>query len=120
MNVTEFVAETISQIVNGVVQAQGTVKTVGALVMPQGIICHHEDRGPQIAVADRIYVPITIVRFDVAVVASQAAEQSGKVGLRVLEIGLGGQLSKASTSESTSRIQFEIPVLLPSQPSPYR
>lgn len=48
------------------------------------------------------------VHFDLAVTVSSTSEKDGKAkfGIKVIEIG--GEVSKAASSESTNRIQFNV------------
>ena len=94
MDVKEFVSETLSQIIDGIVDVQQRTKEKGAVVAP-----HHDFRQK--------------VSFDVAVTVIEGKETTGKAGISVWSIG-GGISGKSEMSSSTvSRIKFEIPIELP-------
>lgn len=102
MDVKDFVSETLSQIVDGVIDAQHRLIGKNAVVAP-----HYEHRQK--------------VSFDVAVTVVEGKETTGKAGISVWSIG-GGLTGKSEASSSTaSRIQFEIWVELPKgSESPHR
>lgn len=54
-----------------------------------------------------------IVTFDIAVQASESDSSKGGGGIKVLGVGVDGNLSSSIENTRTSRIQFTIPVLLP-------
>jgi len=94
VDIKEFISETLSQIVDGVVEAQQRTKEKRAVVVP-----HHEY--------------FKRVGFDVAVTVVESMEKTGKAGITVWSVG-GGVSGKSEKSSSTvSRIQFEIPIELP-------
>ena len=101
MDIKEFVAETLSQIVDGVVDAQQRTSEKKAAIVPYN---KYDQK----------------VCFDVAVTVVENKETTGKAGITVWSIG-GGVSGKSETSRSTvSRIKFEIPIDLPkgSEPPP--
>ena len=102
MDIKEFVSETLSQIIDGVVDAQQQTKGKNAVVAPH-------------------YAYQQKVGFDVAVTVVESMEKTGKAGITVWSIG-GGVSGKSETSSSTvSRIKFEIAIELPkgSESPPY-
>jgi hypothetical protein len=53
------------------------------------------------------------VAFDVAITASDKVEGDTKGGVRVLGVGLPGGASAENRSTSASRVQFNVPLVLP-------
>jgi hypothetical protein len=94
MDIKEFVSETLSQIIDGVVDAQGRSQPRSAVVAP-------------------FYGCRQNVRFDVAVTVAEGKEVTGKAGISVWSIGAGGSAKSETSSSTVSRIQFEIPIELP-------
>jgi len=99
MDVKEFVAETLRQIVDGVVDAQQQTKGKNAVVAP-----YHDYH--------------KTVSFDVAVTVVEGKETSGKAGISVWSVGAGVRGKSESSSSTVSRIKFEIPVELPQGSEP--
>lgn len=92
MNVEEFVKETLLQVLRGVRDAKSIAKADGDL---GDVALRSSDE--------------QLVKFDIAIVASEGSERSG--GIQVA--GIGGTAKGASHEESTSRIQFSVPIRLP-------
>lgn len=107
MRIDEFVSQTLSQIVRGVVDAQGAVDDDGAEInpsVPSGKAGHF-DTGTGTHIQD--------VEFDIAVTVSES-EKSG-AGLRVGVPWIGGDVAGGSDRQSSTvnRIKFTVPVRLP-------
>jgi hypothetical protein len=115
MELRDFVAETLSQIADGVKEAQGKARAAGARVNPPMTFTRADamriigdtGTGPERS-------PVIAVEFDVAVVATDgtAGGASGKLSVAPLvSIKVGGELS--SSTQVTNRVQFMVPVSLP-------
>lgn len=113
MNLQQFVAESLVQIVNGVREAQTQLKGSGARVAPlmrnttaKDSIGSAEGDGGQ---------PVFLVEFDVLVAAAEGTGTKGGIGVVVGVLGLGSQGQSESKTGQDSRIQFKVPLLLPAQ-----
>jgi hypothetical protein len=103
VNLKEFVEETLTEILDGVREAQkkdggDTVGALTSLAMSHGNVVSMGTRGF-----------LAIIEFDVSVAAE--AGGGGKGGKRVMSVGVegGGQYK----SSETSRVKFSVPVVLP-------
>jgi hypothetical protein len=94
MDIKEFIAETLKQIIDGVVDAQKYAKNKNAVIVPW-----HDSQ--------------KVVDFDVAVTVADSKETGGKAGISVWSIGANINRTSECSSSTTSRIRFEIPVELP-------
>jgi hypothetical protein len=113
MDLEEFVAETIRQVVSGVVRAQREAHSLGARVYPimtivtpsPGIRSGEDAEGNSRQVYE--------IAFDIAVTArSETGSNAGvKARLYVVEAGVGGR--SASQNTVVSRVSFSIPVVYP-------
>ena len=113
MELEDFVAESLIQIVKGVRRAQDELKGTGARVNPHmrstakdHTIGEAEMDGGQ---------PVSNVEFDVVVTATKGAGSKGGVGVALGVVGLGTQAQSDSKSGQESRIKFKVPILLPRQ-----
>lgn len=113
MNLKDFVAESLVQIVSGVTQAQEQLKGTGARVNPlmrfmndKSSIGDADGDGGQ---------PVYPVEFDVVVTAAEGTGTKGGIGVAVGIVALGSQGQSESKSGQESRIKFKIPLLLPQQ-----
>mgnify|MGYP001131451635 CR=1 FL=1 len=110
MDLREFVSMTLQDIVKGIQEAQ-KVEGVGGCIAPSGIGGHNFSSSSDISHNGRIVS--TVVRFDVALTVEKSETSGGKggVSIAVLSAGLGAQVS--SKNSAASRIQFAVPVVLP-------
>jgi hypothetical protein len=108
----EFITQTLSDILKGVTTAQGDASIgnnvapwgIGGAKYPGGIVQAHS--GALIA-----------VKFDVAVRAESSDQTKGGGAFKVAVLGMGasagGEIGAASKNVAVTRIQFDIPILLP-------
>lgn len=110
MNLDDFVAETIKQIIAGVVTAQSYGLTHGAKVNPatarptsggSSLYCHESG------------IMIQNVSFDVALTISQENATSTPAGVTVGSISVSSTDTSAVQNSSISRVKFEMPVMFP-------
>lgn len=101
MELKAFVSDAITQIVEGVLEAQ-------AKTSPHAIVNANATRGYRQDGGD-----IHKINFDVAV----TAETSAGGGARVAVFGVGAGMDGASKSSVASRLTFSIPIVLPKPPS---
>jgi hypothetical protein len=111
MELQQFVAETLKQIVAGIVDAQSA--------MPSEVrVCPRWERN---AVNKEDMVErgtgrrVEEVAFDVAVTAHEGKETKGGVGVVAGVFALGSQGQSSATNQSITRIKFSVPVVLPIQ-----
>lgn len=115
MKLSEFVRDTLVQIIEGACDAQGRAEELGGGVNPHPV--QSRPAGDQIAhytynPGTDSYSRIQQVRFDVALTATEESKAAGSVAVAVL----GGRLESSGSASSASRIQFEVPIALPVPP----
>ena len=111
MKLKDFIAETLKEILDGVVEAQQHYSTKGASVNSPNIV-YRTAEGSQIL--DRHTGQLAqLIEFDVAVTATEGTGTKGGIGVFVGPIVLGSQGKTDTSNASVSRIKFSIPVLLP-------
>ena len=111
----DFVAETLKQIVEGIILSQDFAKDKNAEIVPDGIYNVTSDsvKGTGILGLGEGYV--NIVDFDIAVTASESAQTKSGIGVFITVIGSGVQGQNDASSSTLSRIKFVVPVLFPRQ-----
>ncbi len=113
MDLKTFVTETIAQIVEGVVDARERCSKVGARLNPT--ITGESSTGSSevLLTTDAEPTAAQLVRFDVALVATEGKGTKAGIGVvaGVLKLGASGH-SQAEKS-ATSRVQFVVPLALP-------
>ena len=110
MKLDDFVAETLKQIIKGVVAAQEYGNTQNAKVNPITARFHSSTEGH--AFCNETGVPLQKVAFDVAVTVTEE-QTSIEDGESVGSISVTSASSNSSQNSSISKIQFDVPVLLP-------
>ena len=121
MDLKEFVAQTISQIVNGVIEADSRLSESGAAVNPPNVTTSSQENGPygfyagSLERSERKFRPhVQEVEFDVVINASKGTETKGGIGTQVGSIGLGSSGKSENETSSESRVRFSVPLLMPS------
>ncbi|MEI2679098.1 MAG: hypothetical protein V9G29_15340 [Burkholderiaceae bacterium] len=109
MQLREFVKEVLTQIVDGVRDAQEP--NGGAFVVPAGDGGHKYAEHPRFASSARI--KSSIVDFDVAITAEDSDKAGAKAGVKVFSVQFGVDGEMTSKNSTVSRVQFAVPLLLP-------
>lgn len=99
MELREFIAKTLQQIIDGVSDVQEYAGERG------GIIGDHPRNSPR----------TQNVEFDVAVTTQDGTQAKGGAGLFVGPVGIGTNLGSDRSNQSVSRIKFSVPLFLPRQ-----
>ncbi|AIF98281.1 hypothetical protein [Alteromonas australica] len=114
MELKDFVQESLLSIIDAVHDAQDKAMEKGAIINPGGLT-----RGTQNLEANSVWDNTTNnyarnVNFDIAITAEDQAKGGAKI--KVLSGLLGGDVGgeKSSKNSIASRIQFNVPILLPS------
>jgi hypothetical protein len=114
MQLEEFIASTLAQIVRGVKRAQEeTIDDYGPWVSPVGRKMPPLPDMALLPMGNNEQVYLQNVGFDVAITASDKVEGDTKGGVRVLGVGLSGGASVENKNTSASRVQFNVPLVLP-------
>lgn len=116
----DFVAESLKQLIEGVVIAQKYANETGATVNPKGLFFDGNTKSYMVSIpksgslSTNPPVP-QIIEFDIAVTASEGSEAKAGIGVFSGVIGLGTQAKMEGSNATLSRIKFSIPVLYPEQ-----
>ncbi len=112
MELSEFISESLKQIIDGVTVAQEYASSKGAKVNPSNI-WYRADQGT-VKIQDRdTGAFVQEVNFDVAVTAKDGTKTKGGIGVFVGAVGLGSQGQSEELKQSISKIKFTIPLALP-------
>ena len=106
MDLKDFIAESLKQVIDGVTEAQEYCAKKGAKIVPFV-------RASEFEAEAFVGGAIHRISFDVAITAKDTNGQDGKAGLRIPGIEFGGKLSAEQVNATISRVKFDIPVLLP-------
>ncbi|MGN6729089.1 MAG: hypothetical protein ACTHJG_04565 [Rhodanobacteraceae bacterium] len=118
MDLKTFIRESLVQIAQGIDGARADLNASTAIVNPANVVGANGTSDSRIYgyLTDRPESASTVVQkidFDVAVMATSGTETKGGAGIMVGAIGIGGQGKRDASNSSQSRIQFSIPMVLP-------
>jgi hypothetical protein len=116
MELEEFVSESLTQVLKGVMTAKSSNRGNGcevnpALTLSSGDV--YKGKLPDEITVSAEGKTVIMVNFDVAVTVTQGTGTKGGIGIAsgILNLGSSGQSDK--TNSSVSRLQFKVPVALP-------
>lgn len=113
MDLKDFVAQSLVQIVEGVATASKAVSELGGAVSPSYSARLAETLG---LTNDGTSRPVQGVQFDVAVTASSESSGEAGGGLRIAVVSFGAKGSDRDSHQTSSRISFSVPLALPVDP----
>lgn len=110
MDLQEFLSEAITQVVNGVADAQQKTAGSSAKVNPEFL-----KRGGE---PDMGFTPTTegmasVLRFDIALTTTEGTDTKGGIGVATGIFNLGSAGASSAENSTVSRVQFNVPVVLP-------
>jgi len=111
MDLRDFVKNTLTQIVDGVIDAEKELGEKGASVNPVGGYFDQKQLGRRPwSFKDGI---TETVEFDVALTNAEKEGTSGGIGVLLGSINLGAKGSSEESISSVTRIKFSVQILLP-------
>lgn len=110
MDLKEFISDTLTQICEGVKDAQENCAGLGALVCPP----IEKDRVT--ASASLVNWKYTDVRFKVALQSSDTGNDKSGIGVLLANITVGMAKETSQTLSSATSVEFTVPVALPLSP----
>jgi hypothetical protein len=111
MELKDFVSQTLTQIIDGVSDAQAAALQAGAQVNP-----YVNAAGSDLVSQGMLYTEgnaAQVVKFDVALTVSEGTGTKGGIGVFAGAVNLGSAGQSQSENSSVSRVQFSVPVILP-------
>ncbi len=109
MELQNFITETLTQIVNGVIDAQKELKDTGCLINPY---VHDKEHTYTTNDGRGINRAVQKVKMNVVLSVSENKEKNSKIGVfKVIEAGVGKE--SATQNSQMTTLEFEIPIALP-------
>lgn len=115
MELKDFVAESIKQIIDGINEAKTYGEANGARINP-----HHQIHNSHNANSRRDRTTgetIETIDFDVAVTVTEGTQTKGGIGVFTGFAGLGSQGQSEAANSSVSRLRFTVPIVFPVTPN---
>lgn len=114
MLLSDFVSESIKQIIDGVNEAKRHAQENGATVNPTR--WGWNSNNVQAKFDRETGAAIETIEFDVAVTTVEGTSTKGGIGVFVGAVGLGSQGQSNAQNTSASRLKFCVPLVLPCTP----
>ena len=113
MDLKDFVRETLSQIFEGVRDAQQAAQESGGFVNPYLLTLHREFTIGEMpkGAGERV----SLVEFDVALTITEKKGSAGGLGVIAGPIALGSKGQSHHDEGSITRVSFSVPIQLPTQ-----
>jgi hypothetical protein len=112
MELRDFISSTLTQLIDGIVNAQEYAQSKGAIINPSDRFVSNFEKMSR---TEKNLKLVHVIEFDVAVTVSENKQLKGGIGIVVPELSIGYQGSINKQKNAVSRIQFSIPVILPTQ-----
>lgn len=115
IKLSDFVAEALSEIVNGVKTAQEKTAVTGAVI--NATVWRAGDsirQGERLHDNGRI---IQDIEFDIAIALEERSDSNVKIGVVAGLFGGGASAGSGETSQISNRIKFRIPLVFPRSPN---
>jgi len=113
MQLEDFLSEALQQIARGIKSAQTGAGELGAAVNPAMDPLHSGVIDGFIRTGTGLM--IQIVKFDIAITATESTGTKGGVGVVTGMFNLGSSGNSHESTSAVSRLQFNVPVSLPTQ-----
>lgn len=107
MELSDFISSTITQIVDGVVDAQEKTKNTGCMINPDNIKV--SDRG----VYSHNNGYVGLIDFEVGLTEGDKSEGKAGIGVFLGSIGIGANTKMDTNTVSMTSVRFSIPIVLP-------
>lgn len=101
MELKDFIAQSVTQIVEGLEVARENIRKYGATVNPD---FRRTDSGSS---------SVQSLEFDIAVSVSPQGEGSKSIGIQIASLGFNRSSESGGGTTTNSRIRFAIPLMLP-------
>jgi hypothetical protein len=118
MELKNFITMALTSIIQGVTEAQNEIKGhEGALINPGGLTRYH-NLSPDATWDHQTNNFSRLVSFDVAVTVEEGTKTDAKIGVvsGLFNLGAGG--GSENKELAVSRIQFSVPILMPTMQAP--
>lgn len=122
MELKNFISSTIEEISRGILEASEKLSDTNAIVNPHDFRINSNEsqafgrtKGTDYEnPVDEGTRVVQKVAFDIAVTVDETDSTSAGGKISVLSIGIGGETESASKTGTSSRINFSVPVVFPS------
>lgn len=116
MELKEFIKEAVSQIADAVTELNEGTTEFKLIANP---IRTSSGDSSDLIILDDGCRKITNIDFNLSLTTSENKGSDAKIGVFASVVGIGASSNENAQNESVSKINFTLPVLLPSKRAPY-
>ncbi|EGQ9599485.1 MULTISPECIES: trypco2 family protein [Vibrio] len=117
MKLSEFISSTLSEIVNGIEDANQQLIDKGVKVNPPNIYLEDNPNKSIYGVWNKNSLPmhpvVEVVEFDVTLTAEETSNSGGKAGVSIGVAKVSADGASSDRSSHVSRVKFKVPVIYP-------
>ncbi|MGR5093772.1 hypothetical protein ACPV5O_11375 [Vibrio maritimus] len=115
MLLDEYIKETLVQISKGVKEASEVVEQYGGRVNPANINTTHSNNGVGkiVSVDKEVRPEKQTIKFDIALQVKESSDVDAGAKAKLAVLSIGGGVKSLDESQTAHRVQFEIPIDLP-------
>ena len=113
MKLEDFISESLTQIISGVIKAQAYAENNNASVNPDNL---SRVKSTGDSYFENITLkPAQVIEFDISVSTRDDEQVSGKAGVFVSVFKLGVEAKEGTQNLTSNRLRFSVPLMLPMQ-----
>lgn len=110
MELSEFVKETLLQLIDGVRNAQSASEDTDAVINPRTLF--NAEKLPTVTVRGERRL-VQLVEFEVGLTSADLQSSKKGIGVMLGGLGVGGDAERSGTRSTVTHIRFNIPIVLP-------
>ena len=114
MDLQQFISESLTQISEGIKNAQAKTEAHGTKINPnlKNISSNNIGHMPEgcYLVMGKTTRLVSMVQFDIALTITTDRTTEGKIGIGIAAVGLGTKGQSKNTSAELTRVKFQVPI----------
>ncbi len=113
MELKTFITQTLTEIIDGVADAQKYALEKGAKINPEKLNLIKSNVNQSTFSDSRRENYAQMIEFDIAVSANEDMKDKGGIGVFSGAFGIGAQMENQESNSKINRIKFTVPIFLP-------
>jgi len=115
INLKDFISEAITQITDGIIEAQKKNSNKGCIINPKTIqtIGAPENITYRLSVSNPNVGTVSILNFDLIIDVNEKTDKGGGLKVRAAVVEVGGAIKNEINNSVNNKLTFSIPVSFP-------
>jgi hypothetical protein len=118
MDLKDFVATTLADLIQGMIEAQPKIASTRAHINPGNLMRNASETGTAVICDNRTNNYARTVNFDIALTVEEGTATGGKVGVAAGLFSFGANGNSDNRQVAVNRVQFSVPALFPTSDLP--